>query len=124
MEYKFLLTGETPSKKNSRIVLANGKNIPSKQYRQWHEGAYFLITAQKNHQKLYKPIECPVILEVHFTHGDYRRRDCDNGLSSICDLLVDSGVLKDDNWQIVTKCIVTNGYDKNNASCSIIIYSN
>ena len=36
MTYIFSLTGEVPAKKNSRIVLKSGKNIPSENYRKWH----------------------------------------------------------------------------------------
>ena len=56
-----------------------------------------------------------------FTHGDLIRRDSDNGSSSILDLLVDCGVLKDDNWKVVKKLEIENEYVKNQPSCSVEI---
>lgn len=38
--YRFIITGETPAKKNSRIVLKGGRNIPSERYRKWHSRPY------------------------------------------------------------------------------------
>ena len=34
--YRFIITGETPAKKNSRIVLKGGRNIPSEQIGRAH----------------------------------------------------------------------------------------
>lgn len=55
-----------------------------------------------------EPISCPVRVRVSFHHGDNRRRDGDNGLSAIMDLLVDARILKDDCWRIVNEINVTN----------------
>ena len=58
---------------------------------------------------------------MEFTHGDLRRRDSDNGCSSILDLLVDNGILQDDNWQIVQEISIKNNYKKNSSFCKITI---
>lgn len=121
MQYIFKIQGETPAKKNSRITLPNGRTIPSKKYREWHEIAAVQILAQKGSQRLSEALQRVLRLEVMFYHGDMRKRDCDNGLSSICDLLVDCGVLADDNWKIVRDVIVSNAYDKNNARAIVVI---
>ena len=123
MQYTFTIQGETPAKKNSRITLPNGRTIPSKKYREWHEIAAVQILAQKGSQRLSEALQRALTLDVMFYHGDMRKRDCDNGLSSICDLLVDCGVLADDNWQIVNEVHVFNAYDKNNARAFIRIYT-
>lgn len=115
---KLIIEGETPAKKNSRIQLPNGRNIPSKQYQQWHKSAEVQVRMMTiGHQA----IDYPVIITLFFFHGDLRRRDSDNGTSSILDLLVDAGVLADDKWQIVRILNVFNQYDKNNARCEIDI---
>lgn len=49
---------------------------------------------------------------LHFYHADLRRRDSDNGTSSILDVLVDAEILKDDNWQIVRQIAIANYHDK------------
>lgn len=117
---RFVFDGETPSKKNSRIVLPNGKNIPGKKYREWHEGA--LIQARTQFAKAGGTVfSVPVEVSLTFVHGDLRRRDCDNGTSSILDLLVDSGVLLDDNWQIVRRICVSNEYVRGESFCIVDI---
>lgn len=118
------LHSETPAKKNSRITLPNGRTIPSKQYRQWHGGAMSEIEIQmmcKRGEQLKTPIDYPIGITISFTHGDLRRRDSDNSVSSILDLLQDSGILADDNWQIVREIHVRNRYEKDEAGAVIEI---
>ena len=114
----FVILGETPAKKNSRIVnTKTGRSFPSKRYTQWHRDAMLQIYTQKQNE----PIEKPCRIKMTFTHGDLRRRDSDNGSSSILDLLTDSGVLSDDNWQIVRSLQIDNDYKKNEPSCKVEI---
>lgn len=115
---KFIIEGETPAKKNSRITLPNGRTIPSKNYRAWHKSALLQIEAMAIGREV---ISYPVAISLNFIHGDLRRRDSDNGTSSILDLLVDAGILADDNWQIVRILNVYNQYDKGHARCEIMI---
>lgn len=117
--FSFKVEGETPAKKNSRIVLRNGRNIPSKRYQDWHNSAVEQIKLL--HIVPDNPIDYPVLIHLSFVHGDLRRRDSDNGCSSVMDLLVDAGVLADDNWQIVRDIGINNTYKKNDAYCEITI---
>lgn len=122
MNYTFRLNGDIPSKKNSRIVLKNGKNIPSKAYQDWHKSAYISLYYQKLEQGLKLPIDRPVTVCIEFCYKDKKRKDCDNGLSSILDTLVDSGILKDDKWQIVKNVVIENRLCSLGASsCKITI---
>ena len=109
---------ETPSKKNSRVVdRRTGRTFPNKRYTEWHKAATLYVRQQHAH-----PLdEGPFALYLEFTHGDKIRRDSDNGVSSILDLLVDCGVLQDDNWMVVSKIVTTNLYDKGNPGVSISI---
>ena len=116
--YKYVLRGETPAKKNNRITLKNGKTIPSQKYREWHENALIQLLTQTKPQE---PIQCPVKISFNFTHGDKRRRDSDNGTSSILDLLQDVQILHDDNWEIVREIEIKNGYCKNAPSVEVTI---
>lgn len=117
---RMIIKGETPAKKNSKILTRTGKLIPGKKYQEWHKDAMLQVTEQKKLlQKL--PIEREVIIYMDFIHGDQRRRDSDNGTSSILDLLVDAGILADDKWQIVRQLHVTNEYEKNDPMCIIAI---
>lgn len=110
MTYTFSMEGEVPAKKNSRIVLKSGKNIPSKTYQAWHSKALAAFFYQKFTQKLRTPLEDPLKLNFIFTHGDLRCRDSDNGLSSLLDTFKDAGIIKDDNWQIIRKVCIENEY--------------
>lgn len=122
MIYTFRINGETPAKKNSRIInTKTGRSFPSKKYSEWHKLAYWELTHR--FQLPPEPIHTPVRIVLKFTHGDLRRRDSDNGCSSIMDLLVDAKVLEDDCWKIVQSISISNTYEKNNARCDILIHS-
>lgn len=109
-----MISGEVPAKKNSRIVLKNGKNIPSVRYKEWHEKSYIELLTQKRPSKA---LDIPISIDIIFQHGDLRRRDFDNGVNSIMDLLVDVGILQDDKWSIVKKATIDNTFIKNNPMC-------
>ena len=100
---------ETPSKKNSRVVdRRTGRTFPNKRYTEWHKAAALYVRQQNAH-----PMdEGPYSLRLEFWHGDKIRRDSDNGVSSILDLLVDCGIIPDDNWQIIKAIHVHNEYAK------------
>ena len=116
----FRIIGEVPAKKNSRINTINGRSFPSKRYTEWHNQASLQINLQKTNNNYTKPIEHCTI-EIEFIHGDLKRRDSDNGTSSILDTLVDTGIIIDDNWRVVERIKITNLYDKGNPSCEINI---
>lgn len=118
MIYNFEINAETPAKKNSRITLRNGMTIPSKRYREWHK---FAVAEIKTQKLPLSPLDSPVRVLLRFTHGDLRRRDSDNGTSSIMDLLTDCRILADDNWQIVRQIRVQNDYVKGEPKCEIVI---
>lgn len=123
MKYEYIIFSETPSKKNSRIVLRNGKNIPNQKYQEWELFARVsILNNKKNNPLPEKPIESPVILKLEFAHGDLKRRDSDNQTSSILDLLQDVEILKDDCWKIVRKIEVINRYNKDKPFCRISIF--
>ena len=48
----------------------------------------------------------PCALSLVVRYPDRRRRDLDNALSSVLDLLVDAGVLPDDAWTAVERIAV------------------
>ena len=105
------LSAPIPSKKNSRLVVGRGRgralNIPSAAYRRWHAQNIRYVLAQANGEKVER---CALTLHVGF--ADRRRRDLDNALSSVLDLLVDAGVLPDDCWAVVPR-IQLQAYEAN-----------
>ena len=110
---------ETPSKKNSRIVnRRTGRSFPSKAYSEWHAMASNHITLTYRDLQRF---DVPVKMSFRFYHGTLRGRDSDNQVSSILDLLVDCGIIKDDKWNIVREFSVANFYAKNKPSCIVEI---
>ena len=111
------LSGEVPAKKNSRVNTRSGRSFPSRRYVSWHERAALEATAQAAGRTVEKPCE----ISLTFVHGDLRRRDGDNGVSSVFDLLVDCGIIRDDNWRCVRAFSVRNFYQKSRPRCEISI---
>lgn len=118
-ELQLFIHGETPAKKNSRIInRTTGRSFPSKKYSDWHKAAMTEILLQVQNRR---KIQNPVKITLHFIHGDNRRRDSDNGVSSILDTLVDAEILDDDNWKIVRCLEVYNSYKKDEPGCQCCI---
>ncbi len=98
------LTGLIPSKKNSKVWSGRAKRLfPSGKYQQWHRHAENEILAQK-HRLLREGAVLPILkcqsISVTLYYGDMRRCDNSNKVESVHDLLVDTGILADDSWQI------------------------
>jgi len=110
---QIILKGRIPSKKNSKYLVYRGGRpyfIPSPAYKLWHEEQSWVI--KKCRPKT--PIEkCDVTLI--FYAPDRRAADLTNKAESIMDLLVDNGIIKDDNWFVVIKLnLIFNEVDKEN----------
>ena len=111
---------ETPSKKNSRVTdTRTGRSFPSKTYREWHDRAYKWLVV--NYGSSLVSFNCPVRINMSFTHGTMQRCDSDNKVSSILDLLVDLRLIADDCWTIVRKMVVVNDYKNGSPKCVIEI---
>lgn len=89
-----------PSKKNSRVTLRSGVTIPGEAYRKWHKSQ---LPKLRLLAKTRGPFRCPVSVSLGVSFGDRRRRDLDNTLSSVLDLLKDSGLILDDDWAHVRR---------------------
>lgn len=114
----FQIPYDTPSKKNSRVTdTRTGRTFPNKRFTEWHKAAALWL---KTHYRCDR-IEGPVNVMLSFVHPTKRRKDADNGTSSIFDLLVDVGILADDCWTVVVSHSVTNAYEKGNALCTVEI---
>lgn len=115
----FSITGEVSSKKNeNRFNKSTGRVFKSDRFRSWHSSAMLQLKTQ---EKPPQPIEGSVKVSVTFYHGDLRRRDGDNGLSAIMDLLVDAKILADDNWGIVKEISVRNLFYPKHPHTNVLI---
>jgi len=90
------ITGQTPAKKNSRRgAVRNGRimNFSSKVYLEWEKDALTQLAVK------YKGCaDQKVSIAYTFFVKDDRRRDVDNMVASVNDVLVKAGLLKDDSW--------------------------
>jgi len=119
---KLIIPGQTPSKKNAkRIVRAKGRMliISSKLHEEWHKNAsQHLETILSK----YTPDAIgKVTINYTFYVKDNRRRDVSNMLESINDLLVDCGVLEDDDWKHVRIGSADAEVDKENPRAEVTI---
>lgn len=94
---KLTILGQVPPKKNSRnIFVRNGRivNVPSERHTQWERDALVQLRSSAKGSADNK-----VTIAYQFFVKDNGRRDLDNMIASINDVLVKSGLLIDDDWQ-------------------------
>lgn len=122
MWFVFYLNGEAVSKKNANKFCFTTKSVyKSKWFCKWHKMAKEQVEEQvlcRYSGLLKKPLERVERIEMDFFHKDNSRRDTDNQITSIMDLLVDCGVIKDDKWTIV-KSIYAKA-QKGNVPCCVV----
>ena len=87
------------TKKNSQNIVMNPKTkrpflVQSKDYKNYEKESKLYLTEGKN-------IDCPVNVQMVFFMPTRRRVDLSNLQSACLDLLVNAGVLLDDNCKIV-----------------------
>lgn len=114
--------GVVPSLKNNKQLFINrrtGKHFitSSQRTKDWNEQALWQLATVK-------PItEYPIAMYVTFYCKDNRRRDMDNMLSSVLDILVKAEVLEDDSWQFVPRITLTAEKDADNPRVEILLSS-
>jgi len=117
----YIIRGNPITKKNSqRIVALNGHPaiIPSKQYKRYAKSAEWQLSMHR----LDNPINTPVNVACVYYMQTRRRVDLVNLLEATMDILVDAGILADDNAKIAVShdgCRVL--YDKANPRVEIEI---
>lgn len=120
----FELDGNIPPKKNNPRIFPRGKSfirLPSKAHEKWHHAAGYQINLQKHDCPLDLPIKKCEYIEVHLFYGTLITKDNTNTVESVHDLLVDTGVLVDDSWQITGETRQIPHYRKGKPGCRIII---
>jgi Holliday junction resolvase RusA-like endonuclease len=101
-----------PSKKNSKQIFKNksGKMFisSSSNYKDWQRIELMLIKSKIKERNISK---CSI--DYCFYSPNKRTFDISNKLESVNDLLVDAGILIDDNYNVLSSMIVSyNGIDK------------
>ena len=120
MKRNLVLKGRIPSKKNQRRRIMRGGRIfdvPSKDYEAWHEEKLWELKSQDTTK-----VENISRIEITFYAPDKRRADKTNKAESIMDLLVDVGVIEDDNWFVFPELLLKfGGVDREFPRAEIII---
>lgn len=121
---EFYLDGNIPAKKNRPRIFKRGKGfvrIPSKAHEKWHQAAGYQLKLQKQDCGVDLPIKKCEYIEVHLFYGTKAVKDNTNTVESVMDLMVDLGVLEDDNWQITGETRQIPHYRKGKPGCRIVI---
>ena len=100
-EISFTIDVSPRSKKNSQQIMVNHRTgrpfiMPSSAYKAYQKGALMLIPADAR-----RHISYPVNVKCVYYMETRRRVDMVNLIEATLDVLVDAGVLDDDNSQIV-----------------------
>lgn len=113
---KLIIYGQTPSKKNSKIISCRGNRpclFPSAKYTSWHKDALLQLRGKK-------VIDSNELILTFFAN-DNRKFDLTNKAESIMDTLVDAGLLEDDNYSIISNLhLHFGGVEKDGARCEIV----
>lgn len=120
----FELDGNIPPKKNRPRIFKRGKafiRLPSKAHEKWHQNASYQINLQKSDCPVDLPIKKCEYIEVHLFYGTLGIKDNSNTVESVHDLLVDTGILEDDNWRVTGETRQIPHYRKDEPGCKIII---
>ena len=122
---QIIITGSVPSKKNSKVFSFRGNRpmlFPGKCYQQWHKQALNQLYGIRYESALFGPLKKIKEIRITIYAVDRRKADLTNRAESVMDLLVDAGILEDDNWFI---CGAVNlkfgGVDRENPRAEIEI---
>ncbi len=106
--YQFIIYGVPVTKKNSRPIYINKNNKrfigKSKQLAEYENECYYQLLQQKQELKI-DNIAFPISTRCAITYKVYlnstRARDCTNLVEAAQDALVKSGIITDDNFNIL-----------------------
>lgn len=101
VEIQYTIALPPITKKNSQQILTNTKTgrpfiMPSKKFREYEAQAAWFLKPRPP-----RPIECPLTVKCLFYMPTRRRVDLTNLLEAIDDILVKTGIIKDDHSGIV-----------------------
>jgi Holliday junction resolvase RusA-like endonuclease len=109
------LFGRIPSKKNSKQVVCRGRYpmvFPSERFVEWHRDATQQLMSMGMAVSKMGPMG-HVSVTITIYAPDARVADLTNKAESIMDLLVDNGILADDNWFVCPDVhLIFGGVDK------------
>ena len=120
---KITVLGRIPSKKNNKsalvirgraIIITNGK------HKKWENDAKRQVLPQVQGMPL--PHVPTGRVEFHFYAPDKRRTDLSNKWESVADMLVEAGILEDDNTDILFEILLKFcGVDRENPRAELLL---
>ena len=120
MSYRYVFRGEVASKKNSK-VLARVKGrpmlLPSRKFQEWEKMARLAIMSSGRPVEPLKAARLSMIIY----HGDMIRRDTNNATQGVQDVLVDMGVIEDDNWMVIGSPDVVHAIDVEDPRLEVLV---
>lgn len=121
-EIKFIVKGRIPSKKNNQQILTGRGGhpfiMPSKKFKDWQNNAFIQLL----HQKVPRQSKVCSMIELKVYFPDRRKADLTNKAESIMDMMVEYGVIEDDNWKCTGEVRLIPFYDKENPRCEIKLF--
>lgn len=118
------IAGKTPSKKNSKQIVCRGRFplvLPSQNFKDWHEASMRTLKISPEIRKAMPIRKAKVELTIYW--NDMRKADLTNKAESVMDLLVDAGILEDDNWFVCGDLhLIFGGIDRKNPRAEVRIY--
>jgi len=93
--------------------------VPSQAHEDWHADQLKTLPIWWPQKNMLTGVSQ---VELVFYAGDKRKADLSNKAESVMDLLVDTGVIEDDNWFVIPELLLKlGGVDKDNPRCLIKI---
>lgn len=92
--------------------------LPSTKYKEWHADASDQITKQE-----IEPVKGPLrhVLATFFS-PDLRKFDLSNKFESVADLLVDNGIIEDDNYAFMPSVhMIYGGVDREDPRVEVVL---
>lgn len=109
--------GNIPSKKNSKQIVCRGNRpmlLPSKSYDTWHKECMEFLRGSKAQnlprRDVFRCIEVQMYHKLNKDGTEPKKRfDLSNKFESIADLLVDAGIITDDDYKVLPQVVITFG---------------
>ena len=134
MQINIVFGGRIPSKKDGQMIRTNkrtGKSFvaPSKKHDAWKKAELLHLLAVKQTIKtagVVLPLVAGNIYKTNITvyFPDRRKADIINKVETIQDILVDAGIIEDDNRFVLDYLVLKGGYDKENPRVEVQILLN
>ena len=103
-----------PSLNNLYLSIKGKGRVPTRKYRAWRTQALWEIRVQR-----VRPVTGAVSVHIRLVAPDRRRRDADNALKAVLDVLKAAGIIEDDSGAYVRR--VSSEWAETGEPCTVTI---